>query len=73
MNIQRIIVHSILFFTAIIIASCGGGEQQTGGALQEIKGGKFKGGMYRANEMAELRSLDPVGVNDATSHHIADI
>ncbi len=73
MSLKRIIMQSIFMMAFIVIfAGCGGGEQQTGGALTEMKGGKFKGGIYRANEMAELRSLDPVGVNDATSHHIAD-
>lgn len=73
MNIKQLLIQSIAFmYSMIILIGCGGGEQQTGGSLQEIKGGKFKGGIYRANEMAELRSLDPVGVNDATSHHIAD-
>ena len=73
MNCKRIFLNTMVLLGFILVfAGCGGGEQQTGGALQEIKGGKFKGGIYRANEMAELRSLDPVGVNDATSHHIAD-
>ncbi len=73
MNIKQILLRSIsIMYLIIILMGCGGGEQQTGGGLQEAKGGKFKGGIYRANEMAELRSLDPVGVNDATSHHIAD-
>ncbi|MBM4174467.1 MAG: ABC transporter substrate-binding protein, partial [Ignavibacteria bacterium] len=73
MNIKQILLRSIsIMYSIIILMGCGGGEQQTGGGLQEAKGGKFKGGIYRANEMAELRSLDPVGVNDATSHHIAD-
>lgn len=63
-------------FCVLGLIACGGGRDNAPGsgssALKQAKGGIYYGGEYRNNEMAELRSLDPVGVNDATSHHIAD-
>lgn len=40
--------------------------------LRVGKGGKWYGGVYRVNETGELRSLDPVAINDVTSAHIAE-
>jgi oligopeptide transport system substrate-binding protein len=34
------------------------------------KGGRLYGGVYRMNEVQDLRSLDPVRLNDAPSHHV---
>lgn len=71
-------VHSFLCLVGIsavvVFAGCGGGgggEQPSGSQFRAAKGGKFYGGLYRTNEVGELRSLDPVGINDVTSHHIA--
>ena len=52
-----------------ILSSCSGKKDQT--VHTSAAGGKSYGGEYRNNEAGELRSLDPVGINDATSHHIA--
>ncbi len=41
------------------------------GTLRPAKGGRFLGGIYRQNETGELRGLDPVGINDVTSGHVA--
>lgn len=40
--------------------------------LTKGKGGIYYGGIFRVNESAELRSLDPVRVQDVTSSHIAE-
>lgn len=41
------------------------------GTMRPANGGIYYGGIFRDNENGELRSLDPVGVNDASSAHIA--
>lgn len=40
--------------------------------LRPAAGGRFYGGTYRVNESAEIRSLDPVAVNDVASAHITE-
>ena len=40
--------------------------------LRAAHGGRWYGGTYRVNETGELRSLDPVAINDVTSAHIAE-
>jgi oligopeptide transport system substrate-binding protein len=40
--------------------------------LRQGNGGIFYGGVFRVNESAELRSLDPVRIQDVTSSHIAE-
>ncbi|MBK9246928.1 MAG: ABC transporter substrate-binding protein [Ignavibacteria bacterium] len=60
----------IPFLCVVLLLSCGGKKEQ---AIQSSgAGGTSYGGEYRTNEAGELRSLDPVGINDATSHHIAE-
>ncbi|MCC6845127.1 MAG: ABC transporter substrate-binding protein [Bacteroidetes bacterium] len=58
---------------AAISFGCGDGKREDNSGMQfrAAKGGKFYGGTYRVNEVGDLRSLDPVGINDVTSHHIA--
>jgi peptide/nickel transport system substrate-binding protein len=41
------------------------------GTLRPARGGRNYGGIYRQNETGELRGLDPVGLNDVTSGHVA--
>ncbi len=41
-------------------------------ALRECAGGRYQGGIFRVNENGELRSMDPVGVNDVTSSHLSE-
>lgn len=41
------------------------------GTLKPAKGGKNYGGVFRVNENGEMRGLDPVTINDVTSHHIS--
>lgn len=40
--------------------------------LRPASGGRYYGGEFRVNENGELRSLDPVGVNDVTSAHLSE-
>ena len=47
-------------------------EEATTAAFRPAADGKFYGGTFRVNETGELRSLDPVRINDATSAHIAE-
>jgi len=60
----------IPFLCVILLLSCGGKKEQV--IQSSGAGGTSYGGEYRTNEAGELRSLDPVGINDATSHHIAE-
>ncbi len=76
MLVKFFIRHCLYAAVAVVfmaIAGCGGKKTEPENAAQfrAAKGGKFYGGVYRTNEVGELRSLDPVGVNDVTSHHIA--
>ncbi len=38
--------------------------------MKPAKGGRFYGGTMRMNEVQEIRTLDPVRLNDAPSHHV---
>ncbi|HYF03207.1 MAG TPA: ABC transporter substrate-binding protein [Patescibacteria group bacterium] len=47
-------------------------KEQMATEMRPAQGGKFYGGTYRVNELAELRSLDPIQVNDVVSSKISD-
>jgi peptide/nickel transport system substrate-binding protein len=51
----------------LALISCG--KEQTV-EQHEAQGGKKYGGIYHMNEVGEIRTLDPVRLNDAPSHHI---
>ncbi|MDP4241433.1 MAG: ABC transporter substrate-binding protein [Bacteroidota bacterium] len=61
----------ILLIGSILLSSCARkvGIQHT---LRDGKGGKKLGGTFRINETADLRSLDPVQMNDQTSVQIGE-
>lgn len=42
------------------------------GTLRAAAGGKMAGGIFRVNESGEVRGLDPIGINDVTSSHVAE-
>jgi oligopeptide transport system substrate-binding protein len=42
------------------------------GTLRPAVGGKMAGGIFRVNETGEVRGLDPIGINDVTSSHVAE-
>lgn len=59
------------FFTviaAVILFGCAKKEESK---VVAIGGGIKAGGIYRINELENIRSLDPVGINDVVSHHVA--
>jgi peptide/nickel transport system substrate-binding protein len=60
----------------LLLALVAGGCKQRGmpdvSALRPAAGDRWYGGIYRVNETGELRSLDPVAINDVTSAHIAE-
>lgn len=63
---KALYIFILIFFSAL---SCG---KKTGDDnLTELKGGIKGGGIFIANELENIRSLDPVGINDVVSHHVA--
>lgn len=54
---------------SLFLGSCGGSDTSDL-SLREAKGGRFYGGVYRMNESDGIRTLDPVQLNDAPSHHV---
>jgi len=58
-----LILSALIFFSA-----CGKKGPDT---LTQLNGGIKGGGTYTSNELENIRSLDPVGVNDVTSFHVA--
>jgi peptide/nickel transport system substrate-binding protein len=64
----KITASLVLIFTLFFINGCGKKEESK---TVELKGGIKGGGIYRINEAENVRSLDPVGVNDDVSHHVA--
>lgn len=62
-------VTTLLCVLGIFLVSCGKNEEIQS-EQRAGKGGKWYGGIFRANEVGEMRGLDPVGMNDVTSHHI---
>lgn len=63
---------SLLIIITLCLLSTGcTNPGQPEGKLRPAKGGRYFGGIYRQNETGELRGLDPVGINDVTSGHVA--
>lgn len=58
----------ILIFSLLAL-SCG--KKSGNENLVELKGGIKGGGIFVANELENIRSLDPVGINDVVSHHVS--
>jgi peptide/nickel transport system substrate-binding protein len=61
----------LLLAGMFVISSCSKKEEVTH-ALRDTKGGKKYGGTFRLNETGDLRSMDPVQINDATSRHVGE-
>lgn len=51
----------------LLLSSCG---HKASNDLREAKGGKNYGGSFRMNEVQQIRTLDPVRLNDAPSSHV---
>lgn len=58
----------ILTILSVILQGCGDKQKEN---LVQLKGGIKGGGIYRINELENVRSLDPVRINDNVSHHVA--
>src|ERR1051325_1118315 len=60
-----------LLLLSIVISSC---TRKTGvqHSLRDAQGGKKYGGTFRMNETADIRSLDPVQMNDQTSTQVGE-
>jgi len=70
MNTISKVKYSLLFIlAAFIVAGCG--KKQDGGNMVALNGGIKGGGIFIANELENIRSLDPVGINDVVSHHVS--
>lgn len=65
---KRISLAILVLSVLVSITGCGKKEVSN---IVELPGGKKGGGLYRINELENIRSLDPVGINDVVSHHVA--
>jgi peptide/nickel transport system substrate-binding protein len=66
--------NQVIFFSALLIMiffAGGCGKKSGGESMVELKGGIKGGGVMVSNETENIRSLDPVGINDVVSHHVA--
>ncbi len=64
-------VISFVFVLALVIYISGCGKKSTDNTMTTLQGGIKGGGTYLMNENDNVRSLDPVGINDDISHHVA--
>lgn len=67
----------VLFSLLVIFAACGGGESSNTNSkanekLQEAKGGKYYGGIFKMNETEYLRSLYPLNVTEVVGNRITN-
>lgn len=58
----------IALFSVLFLDGCG---EKKSSVMVDLKGGIKGGGTFRINELENVRSLDPVGINDNVSHHVA--
>ncbi len=65
---KKLVAGIFVLLLFIIINGCGKKEV---GEKTELKGGIKGGGIYRINELENIRSLDPVRVGDDVSHHVS--
>lgn len=66
---RGIIFFVILIPLLIINFNCGKKKDLENFSI--LKGGIKGGGVFIANELENIRSLDPVGINDVVSHHVS--
>lgn len=59
----------VVFLLLLVFTSCRS-EKDTSEYV-DLKGGIKGGGIFITNELENIRSLDPVGINDVVSHHVA--
>lgn len=65
---KSIIAIVCAFSISLLFFSCGKKEESK---TVQLSGGVKGGGIYRINELENIRSLDPVGINDVVSHHVS--
>lgn len=65
---KKVYLSILVFISVIVFFGCGKKEESKS---FELKGGIKGGGIYKTNELENIRSLDPVGINDVVSHHVA--
>lgn len=65
---SKVRIRVLLIISLLININCGKKEESS---VVPINGGLKGGGIYRINELENIRSLDPVGINDVVSHHVA--
>jgi len=63
-----LISFSLLLFWFLLVSGCGIKNSDN---MVNLNGGIKGGGTYIINETENIRSLDPVGINDVVSHHVA--
>lgn len=54
-----------------MLTSCGGGDNKDDHSSSEAKGGVYLGGIMRLNEVENLKSLNPIAINDQISIHLS--
>ncbi|MEO8513653.1 MAG: ABC transporter substrate-binding protein [Ignavibacteria bacterium] len=60
-----------IFIILLALLTVGCGKKSGGDNLVNLKGGIKGGGTFVSNESENIRSLDPVGVNDVVSAHVS--
>ena len=65
---KKVALAFIVLFVFANFTSCGKKEESK---YSNLKGGIKGGGIYISNELENIRSLDPVGMNDVVSHHVS--
>lgn len=56
--------------TAGFFSSCGGDDNSKDHSTSEAKGGVYLGGIARLNEVENIKSLNPIAMNDQPSIHL---
>ena len=68
---SQIKISALIIIAAALAVFAGCGKKSGGDNMVELKGGIKGGGVFVSNETENIRSLDPVGINDVVSHHVA--
>jgi peptide/nickel transport system substrate-binding protein len=63
-----LVSFSAVLFWFLLVSGCGKKDSDN---MVALEGGIKGGGTYIINETENIRSLDPVGINDVVSHHVA--
>ena len=69
--IRNKLFYTVLFITLTLVCFMPGCGKKNSDNMVALKGGIKGGGTFVINETENIRSLDPVGINDVVSHHVA--